>query len=159
MTRRELIDGAAFVQPTPLPWHQRAVGNLLRALDKPCPRSLQVLTWLEFKPSKTRTFVPDVILARRAAVSDESPITEPPLLIAEVIDDASRAWDRWVKPRLYAESGVEHYWHFDPGIPELVAYRLDGAGYTEVVTARGDERVGFDAPVLVELCPARLARA
>lgn len=160
MTRREFIDGAAFVQPTPLLRHQRAVGNLSRALNEPRARSLEVLSWLEFKPTDTRTFVPDILLVRRASVQRPEPvITEPPLLIAEVIDDASRAWDRWVKPKLYAESGVEHYWHFDPHIPEFVAYRLNGDEYKEVVTARGDERVGFDAPVLVEICPARLARA
>jgi Uma2 family endonuclease len=156
MARRELVDGATFVQPTPLPWHQRAVGRLLRALEKPCPRSLEVLSWLEFKPTETRTLVPDIILARRASVPDESAIIEPPLLIAEVINDATRTWDKWVKPKLYAESKVEHYWHFDPDVPEFVAYRLNGDGYKEVVTARGDQRVGFDAPVLVEICPARL---
>lgn len=159
MSRREVIDGAAFVQPAPFPFHQRAARNLFRALDRPCPRSLEVFTRLEFTPKETRTFVPDLLLVRRAAVPDESPLTEPPVLIVEVIDDASRVWDRWVKPTLYAESGVEHYWHFDPRIPEFVAYRLVGDGYREVVTARGEERVGFDAPVLVEICPARLARA
>ncbi len=159
MGRRELIDGAAFVQPTPLPWHQSAVGNLLHALHRPSPRSLVVLPGpLEFKPTATRTFLPDVILARRPTVPWESAFIEPPLLIAEVIDDATRVWDRWAKPKLYAESGVEHYWLFDPDIPEFVAYRLNGDGYQEVVTARGDERVGFDAPVLVEICPARLAK-
>lgn len=158
MARRELVDGAAFVQPTPFPFHQRAVRNLFRALDKPCPRSLEVFSWVEFKPVGTRTFVPDIILVRRVSVSDESVVTEPPVLIAEVIDDASRAWDKWVKPKLYAESGVEHYWHFDPDIPEFVAYRLNGDEYKEVIRARGDERVGFDAPVLVEICPARLRR-
>lgn len=159
MGRRELIDGAIFTQPTPVPWHQKSVGNLLLALDKASPRSIEVLSWLEFKPTETRTFVPDILLTRRVAVPDESPIVKPPLLIAEVINDASRAWDRYMKPKLYAESGVEHYWHFDPDIPEFVAYRLDGDEYKEVVTARGDERVGFDAPVLVEICPARLAKA
>ena len=157
MARRELIDGAAFVQPSPVPWHQNAVVNLLVALHRPRPRSLVVLPGpLEFKPTATRTFLPDVILARRASVESESAIVKPPVLIAEVIDDASRAWDKWVKPKLYAESGVEHYWHFDPDIPEFVAYRLADGEYKEVVTARGDERVGFDAPVLVEICPARL---
>jgi Uma2 family endonuclease len=157
MGRRELIDGAAFVQPTPVPWHQAAVLNMATALGDPCPRRLVVLPGpLEFTPTATRTFLPDVILARRGCVERESAIVKPPVLIAEVIDDASRAWDKWVKPKLYAESGVEHYWHFDPDIPEFVAYRLAGDEYKEVVTARGDERVGFDAPVLVEICPARL---
>jgi Uma2 family endonuclease len=158
MTKREQVDGATFVQPAPVPFHQAAVLNLLWALYKPRPRSLAVLSGpLEFKPTTTRTFVPDVLMMRRASVPWFEPtITEPPLLIAEVVDDASRAWDKWVKPKLYAESGVEHYWLFDPHVPEFVAYRLAGDEYKEVVTARGDERVGFDAPVLVEICPARL---
>ena len=159
MGRRELIDGAAFVQPTPVPWHQSAVGNLLHTLDKFSPRSIVVLPGpLEFKPTDTRTFLPDVIMARRATVPWESSFIEAPLLIAEVINDATRAWDKWAKPKLYAESGVEHYWHFDPDVPEFVAYRLNGDEYKEVVTARGEERVGLDAPVLVEICPARLRR-
>ncbi|GAA0901739.1 hypothetical protein GCM10009557_77740 [Virgisporangium ochraceum] len=159
MSRREVIDGAVLVQPTPFPFHQRAARNLFRVLDRPCPRSLEVFTWLEFSPQETRTFVPDLLVVRRGAVPDESPMTEPPVLIVEVIDDASRLWDRWVKPTAYARAGVEHYWHLDPRIPEFVAYRLVGDGYREVVTARGDERVGFDVPMLVEICPGRLARA
>ena len=153
-----MVDGAVFVQPTPLPLHQCATGNLLWALHKPCPRSLKLFTWLAYKPNETRTFVPDLMLVRRTDIA-EAAITEPPLLIAEVIDDASRVWDMRVKPKLYAECGVEHYWYFDPDIPEFVAYRLKDGEYKEVVTARGDERVGFDAPVLVEICPARLAKA
>ena len=152
-------DEADFVWEGPSASHQIAVRNLALALMKHCPRGLEVLPGpLVVRPFDERLIQPDVIVVKRTSLpTDDGPLTAPPVLIAEVIDERSRAWDRQLKPMLYAKNGIEHYWHFDPEIPEFVAYQLDGlAKYRKVVTAQGDERVGFDAPVLVEICPARL---
>lgn len=144
----------ATVWERPSVVHQLVVRNLTLALMKHCPRSLEVVPGpLTVWPFDEQLIQPDVIIVKRASLA------ALPVLIAEVIDDRSRDLDRQVKPTVYAKAGVEHYWHVDPRIPEFVAYRLVGDGYREVVTARGEERVGFDAPVLVEICPARLARA
>jgi Uma2 family endonuclease len=148
-----------FVWRGPSARHQFAVRNLVRALMKNCPRSLEVLPGpLVVKPFPQHVIQPDVIVVKRKSMpGDDGPLTAPPVLIAEVIDDRSRAWDRQLKPLLYAKNDIEHYWHFDPETSEFVAYRMDGEyRYKKLVTAQGDQRVGFDAPMLVEICPARL---
>jgi Uma2 family endonuclease len=156
---RPVTDEDDFIWEGPSASHQVAVRNLALALMKHCPRGLEVLPGpLVVRPFNEHLIQPDVVVVKRASLqADDGPLTAPPVLIAEVIDERSRAWDRQLKPMLYAKNGVEHYWHFDPEIPEFVAYQMDGAAkYKKVVTAQSDERVGFDAPVLVEICPARL---
>ncbi|GAA0952970.1 Uma2 family endonuclease [Virgisporangium aurantiacum] len=140
--------------------HQYAVRNLVVALMKHCPRSLEVLPGpLVLPPFQAQIAQPDVVVVKRASLpAGDGPLATPPVLVAEVIDDDSRAWERQFTPMLYAKNGIEHFWHFDLESSEFVAYRMNGnaAEYKKVVTARNDERVGFDAPVLVEICPARL---
>ena len=156
---RPVVDEDDFMWEGPSASHQFAVRNLAVALMKHCPRRLEVLPGpLVVRPFNQCLIQPDVIVVQRTSMRpDGGPLTAPPVLIAEVIDKRSRAWDRQLKPMLYAMKGIEHYWHFDPETSEFVAYQLDSvAKYKKVVTAQGDERVGFDAPVLVEICPARL---
>lgn len=156
--RYELVDGVMIVRPAPLIEHQRAVARLLSALQRNCPRSLEVLPGpIAFQPTGERVFVPDVVVLSRLRAAPNAPQTNPPRLIAEVIDSTSQFVDRNVKPAFYAAAGVDHYWLFDPDVPDFVAYKLSGDHYVEVVTATGAERVGFDKPIPVEICPHRLA--
>jgi Uma2 family endonuclease len=144
--------------------HQLVVRNLVVTLMKHCPRDLEVVPGpLTVWPFNEQLVQPDVIVVKRSSLQPRVGCRNatPPVLIVEVIDDRSRDWDRQLKPLLYAKTGIDHYWHLDPSVPEFVAYRMskDSYKYEQVVTARGDERVGFDTPVLVEICPARLAKA
>ncbi len=146
-----------WVWEGPSALHQVAVRNLVVALMKHCPRDLVVLPGpLAVWPFNDQMIQPDLVIMKRASLFDDHRYPKRPVLIAEVVDDGSRSWDQTLKPMFYAKTGVEHYWYFDPSVPEFVAYRLKDGEYKEVVTARGDERVGFDAPVLVEICPERL---
>ena len=77
------------------------------------------------------------------------------MLIAEVIDHSSRFLDRNVKPELYAACGVDYLWLFDPMVPEFIAYRRSGDRFSELAAATGDQRVGFEKPIPVEIRPSR----
>lgn len=149
-----------FVWHGPSVGHQLAVRNLVNALLKHCPKNLEVLPGpLVLDQFPQNAIQPDVIVTKKKTLPNGNRVLGmPPLLIAEVVDDRSRSWDEHLKPLLYAKNHVEHYWHFDPETEEFVAYRMSKKTrkYKKVVTARGDERVGFDAPILVEICPARL---
>ena len=150
---------SAFVHGPSL-LHQYAVRNLVTALMKQCPRGLEVLPGpVVLPPFQAHVAQPDVVVVKRASLPENGgPPATPPVLVAEVIDEASRAWDRQFKPMLYAKNGIEHFWHFDLESSEFVAYRMNrkATKYKKLVTAQDNERVGFDAPVLVEICPARL---
>lgn len=153
----ELFDGTLVVRPAPMAEHQRAVARLVQALQRHCPRTLEVLPGpIAFQPTNWRSFAPDVVVLCRSSAQPTGPQTTPPVLIAEVIDRRSRTLDRHLKPQMYASCGVDHYWLFDPAVPEFIAYRRLGQRYTEVVTVAGDERVGFKKPILAEICPAQL---
>jgi Uma2 family endonuclease len=121
---------------------------LRAALEENCPREFAVLLRpIDVQPDGQPSCRAELVMVRPDRATDD-----PPVLIVEVAD--GRAPD----PGRLAATGVEHYWHFDPAGPEFVAYRLVGAGYVEVVRATGDERIGLHRPVLVEICPAELAR-
>jgi Uma2 family endonuclease len=131
--RWELVDGMLIVRPTPLIEHQRAVARLMTALQRNCPRSLEVLPGpITFQPIGGRSFVPDLVVLARTRTTQNAPQVAPPRLIAEVTDSNSQTLDREVKPGVYASAGVDHYWLFDPDVPEFVAYRRAGDRYVEV---------------------------
>lgn len=145
----ELFDGMLVVRAAPTIEHQRAVGRLAYELQRSCPRSVEVVPGpIAFQPTRWRSLMPDIVVASRS-------MSKPPVLIGEVIDHSSRFVDRNVKPDLYAACGVDFYWLFDPMIPEFIAYRRVDGRFRELVTATGDERVGFDKPMPVEIRPSR----
>jgi len=94
-----------FVWHGPSVGHQLAVRNLVNALLKHCPRSLEVLPGpLVVKPFPQNAIQPDVIVTKKKTLPNGDRILGmPPLLIAEVIDERSRYWDEGVKPLLYAK--------------------------------------------------------
>jgi Uma2 family endonuclease len=156
--RYELFDGELVVSPAPFPLHQRSVAAFYRLLYASCPPDLEVLfSPIDFQPTKKRSFEPDLLVARRADVQPMAVLTAPPLLTVEVISRSSRKIDRERKRDMYATSGVDNYWIFDPEDPEFVALRRDGQKYLEIGTAKDDERFLVERPYPVEICPAEIA--
>jgi Uma2 family endonuclease len=155
--RYELFDGALVVSPSPFPLHQMSVAALYRLLFAACPAALIVLlSPIDFQPTKVRSFVPDLLVARRADVQPMAVLTAPPVLTVEVISNSSRKNDKERKRELYATSGVDNYWIFDPQVPEFVALARDGRKYIEVAAARDDERITVERPYPVEICPTEI---
>jgi Uma2 family endonuclease len=139
-----------IVRTAPTIEHQRAVGRLTLELQRHRPRDLEVIPGpIAFQPTRWRSLTPDIVVLSR----NKTPT--PPVLIGEIIDHSTRFLDRNVKPDLYAACGVDYYWLFDPMVPEFIAYRRIGDHFSELVTATGSERVGFDKPIPVEIRPCR----
>lgn len=116
--RHELLDGDHVVTPAPRPDHERAVGELLHALQT----SVRDLADFEVFGGPAdirlspRTLVqPDLFVVRshrdrRFRRWEDAPT---PLLAVEVLSPRTAARDRGTKRRLYLESGVEEYWIVD----------------------------------------------
>ena len=58
-----------------------------------------------------------------------------PLLVVEVLSPSTRALDRSVKMRRYAELGIPHYWVLDPDAERIECLRLEGGTDRTVVEA------------------------
>jgi Uma2 family endonuclease len=155
--RYELFDGELVASSPPFPLHQHAVAAFYRLLFAACPTESIVLFAIDFQPTRRRSFQPDLLVARRADVQPMAVLTAPPLLTVEVISRSSRKIDRQRKREMYATSGVDNYWIFDPEVPEFVAYRRDGQTYIEVATANDNKRITVEEPYRVDVCPEQIA--
>jgi Uma2 family endonuclease len=151
--RVELLDGVAVVSPTPASGHQRAVGQLYRALSGACPDNLEPFIGpLGVRVGPATVFEPDLLVLAR----DED--TTPPKLVVEVLSDHGRPYDREVKHRGYQDAGVASYWIVDPDVPSVAVFELDDARrYREAGSYAGDDLCTVDRPFPVRFRPADLA--
>jgi Uma2 family endonuclease len=158
--RYELFDGVLVVSPAPYIRHQRASRALFLLLHEACPPDLEVFyAPVDFQPTTKRSFQPDLLMARSADLpvdDDATAITIPPLLAVEVVSKGSRSLDRIFKREMYATSGIDNYWIFDPRAVEIVVHERQGTRYVEVATAKGDQRITVDQPYPMEVCPAEI---
>lgn len=154
----ELIDGLLLVTPTPLPEHQRAVAHLFRCLDRDRPNEHEVFTSpLDYRPTKNRCLLPDVVVMRRIDVGVLY-LDKPPLLVVEVLSQSTRSSDLILKRGLYQDAGVPSYWLFDPAGEELTVLELENGVYVERARVKGEDTFETTTPYAVRVVPAELVR-
>jgi Uma2 family endonuclease len=155
----ELFDGVLVVSPAPFAPHQRALQAIFKLLDAACPPDLEVFVApFDFQPTKRRSLQPDVLVVRRTDVDDHSARREPPVLAVEVLSKSTASKDQIFKRALYADSGVPHFWIFDPRKPRFDAYELRDGAYVDTLQASGGETAVVDRPYPVRLCPAEIVK-
>jgi|SRR5689334_7348707 len=157
--RYELFDGVLVVSPSPFMPHQRAARALFLLLHAACPPDLEVFfAPFDFQPTRKRSFQPDLLVVHTTDLEEEAALTRPPVLNVEILSKGSRSLDRVFKREMYATSGVDNYWIFDPKVPEFVALVREGEQYVEVARVKGDERITVERPYPVDICPAEIAK-
>jgi Uma2 family endonuclease len=158
--RYELFDGVLVVSPAPFRRHQRAVDALFTRLDAACPPDLEVcMSPLDFRPTLIRSFQPDLMVIRRLDVDEDEHLRRPPILAVEVVSDSTRSLDAVFKRSMYATSGIELFWLFDPSALQFTAHARDGDEYVQVAAASGNERITVDEPYPVDICPIEICPA
>ncbi|WP_234434259.1 Uma2 family endonuclease [Streptomyces sp. NRRL F-5126] len=97
--------------------------------------------------------------ADAAAEDSVSVDAEDVRLVVELVSPGNSTMDRKLKPMLYAEAAIPHFWRleFDPA-PMLVVYELRGGRYVERTTALSGATTRLDTPFPVDIDPAGLAR-
>ena len=114
--RDELINGQIVLSPRAKPWHRQVAKTIERMLD----RALQSTPYVAAQNTNIRFAAahsmpaPDIMVVertawRRACLSD-SYLTEPPVLVIEIISPANRKGRVEEKLRLYLMNGVEAVW-------------------------------------------------
>jgi len=137
--RVELIDGLVL-DTSPADWpHLRATMWLNRALEPQLAEGHIVSPQQGLRLPALRSMpAPDITVLELSQVLDAAVETDRPLLVVEVAN-ASLAFDRITKARLYARHGVEDYWianleeevvevHRGPVGEEWTARTVHGAG-------------------------------
>jgi Uma2 family endonuclease len=144
--RYEIIDGELFVNPAPVPRHQRIVARIVSAFDQ------YIEThggWAAGSPvdvvlADDRIVEPDVIFIKddRASIIGPKNIQGPPHIVVEVLSDGTRRYDEVQKRKLYESSGVDEYWVVDPELELVKVYRATNGVFVRV--AEIDTEIGGD---------------
>jgi Uma2 family endonuclease len=155
----ELIEGTLMVRPRPRDLrHQSCLGSLAILLHRVCPVGLQVIAGaMAFTPEAGYVLLPDVMLARTPVL--DLRLEQAPMLVVEVISPETRLADTNLKPGVYEEHGVEHYWIVDPAGPSIQALRLVDGRYRVVAGATGAETFQVSEPVPMSFEPRALLDA
>ncbi|WP_063796119.1 Uma2 family endonuclease [Peterkaempfera griseoplana] len=154
--RYELVDGALIMSPAPGWAHQDASRTLANQLDRAVRAAeapFRVAEAVNVR-SESRLFVPDVVVADRAAVRRDTTAVpmEAALLLVEIVSPFNTTQDRILKPALYAQAGIPAYWRLElEPEPHLVVHELCDNTYREVLTVKGRQTVQVGGAFTAEL--------
>ena len=132
--RHELIGGAHFVTPTPIPRHQLLVGRL----------SFEIELYLRAHPGIGQLFgvpldcvlsdhdvvEPDLILIAddQMDILTDKNVQGAPALVIEVLSPSIRRRDIGIKRQLFDRAGVREYWIVDGKLNRMAIHRRNADG-------------------------------
>jgi Uma2 family endonuclease len=168
--RYELIDGVLIVNPPPVPKHQSVsleLYVLLRAAANAAATPTRVLEGVGIAMPDDNLLIPDLVVVAADAPSYHQPLLDPydVQLAVEVVSPGSRRRDRSVKPYMYAEAGIPHFWRIETAnyrgrskeLPVVVRHELVGLAEYQVVAEVGaGQTLQVDEPFPVSFDPAAL---
>lgn len=128
--KSEWVAGEAIVNAPASADHMDASYRLATVLKRDLP---MLHTYMEVGVVLPRDTVrvPDVMAVTERP--DGFAVTEPPVLVAEVLSPSTRGEDTVRKSADYLAGGVGQYWVVDPAEPSIEVYSAAGAGWDLVV--------------------------
>jgi Uma2 family endonuclease len=161
--RRELIDGALILSPSPAPFHQTLAARLCAVLIRDCPGHLEVTQAAEVRIDEKTSLIPDVLIVGALAGARKRGCLGPSdvILAVEIVSPSSTTMDRFLKPAVLAEARVPLYWCIETeGEVSVHTFRLDDTAdvyratgvFTDVITV--DEPWKIHLPI-ADLLPRR----
>ncbi|MEV4810564.1 Uma2 family endonuclease [Micromonospora avicenniae] len=157
--RYELLDGNLMMSPSPTRLHQSIALLLGSALQESCPADLDVTQGVEVRLSRTRAFIPDVLVTELDAASRNPSHYRPNevMLVVEIVSEGSRSIDRVLKPALYAEADIPYFWRIETGAGIVVhAHKLDPSKGIYVETARMTDGILLPEPWEIDIPLSRI---
>lgn len=155
--KRELIDGALLMSPSPTDFHQSLAWRLAAALDESCPLEYSVTQAVEVRLNSRRCLVPDVQIVANQANGKPRGWFGPHevVLVVEIVSKNSKAMDRITKPALYAQAGIPHFWRVETeGEVVVETFDLDRDIYR--ASGRWTDVVRLSRPWPLEVAVKRL---
>nr|MDT0659041.1 Uma2 family endonuclease [Micromonospora sp. DSM 115978] len=155
--RYEIVDGSLHIAPPADDNHHELADEIRTALRLAAPSGWRVIREIGLR-MPTDNVIPDLTVLRPGAsrgVAWHEPADVA--LVVEVESPGSRRHDRFTKPALYAEAGIESYWRIERGDDGPVAhvYRRNTPGHYELLGSIGPQGVlKVDLPFPVEVAPA-----
>ena len=154
--RAEWVDGVAVIMNAPPAFgHGDSAVRLAAALVYALP-DLYVVSEVRLWVAKDILRLPDVMVTDSRPQDDWAvAVSEPPLMVAEVLSPSTRSEDVTVKALEYARAGIGQYWVLDPDQRTLEVLRnVEGSWHTLALLDDDDpERtvVVADLPVSLDL--------
>ena len=140
--RYEILDGELYVTPSPNPYHQRLSKRLQRRREDyfEAPGVAEVFNApTDLILGVHDIAVPDLLVVGNPEQISRRGIEGAPLLVVEVLSPSTRARDRGVKMRRYADLRIPHYWIADPDGKRIQCLRLQAGTHRLVVEAVAPE--------------------
>lgn len=144
--------------------HQRAsrrLANLLEAAVVAAGAPYELLPVINVEIPGGRLASPDLVLIDRAVTATDAlrcP-SDSVLLVVEIVSPHTQPQDRIIKPQLYAEAGIDHYWRLElEKRPHLIASKLSNGKYRRTLTALGGMLSTIGEPFPMQVDPVALAR-
>lgn len=150
--RYEIIDGELFVNPSPVPQHQRIVLRILFEFElyfrrhgggEVFPAPLDVLF------DDSNIVEPDILVIKtdRASIVGPKNVQGAPNLVVEVLSDGTRRHDEIRKRKLYDQGGVDEYWIVDGELELVKIYRRTAAAFERVAEIGSEEGGKLTTPL------------
>jgi Uma2 family endonuclease len=156
----EIIDGGLHVTPPADIEHHSVADDIMIALRTAAPAGWRAIREIGVQLGDS-TLVPDVTVLR-PGVARDTMWADPAdvALVVEVESKGSRRHDRFTKPSLYAEAGIESYWRIERTSAGPVAhlYSRAAAGHYQLHRSvnPGDSHLA-ELPYAVQVAPATWA--
>jgi Uma2 family endonuclease len=129
--RAEWVDGVAVIMNAPPGFdHGRSALRLGAVLLDALP-DLHVVTEVQLRMSEDLVRIPDLMVVDTTPANDW--VSEPPLMVAEVLSRSTRSEDVLVKSAEYAHFGIGQYWILDPEQRTLEVMRNEENGWFTLV--------------------------
>jgi hypothetical protein len=153
--RYELTDGALTVWPSLSALHQKVCALLVVRLAEVAPKPYLVTQAVEIRFTRRLTRIADVLVVRSDRPDGHWFAPSEVVVAIEVESPGSHTEERVVRPALYAQYGVPHYWRIELE-PELIAWRYHSARGNPYAEAASGPRLTTDEPFPVDLALAEL---
>ncbi|MFG1608800.1 Uma2 family endonuclease [Actinoplanes sp. NPDC049265] len=150
--RYEIVDGSLHVTPPLDQPHEAIVQAVITTLRGAAPEGWWVCPrlGLAFGPHR---LIPDVTVLRPDSSGTVWATPTDVALVIEVEDPTSARYDRLLKPSLYAEAAIPHFWRISSG-PTVHTHTLTNQGYDLQQSVTPPNLVQLTDPYPVRLAPS-----
>ena len=125
----QLIEGQLVMSPSPLTKHQRLVGRVYALLNDFVQDNTLgeiFIAPLDVCLNDVNVYQPDIVFVSTARLHQitEKGIEGAPDLCIEVLSKGTQRFDLGTKKKVFAQSGLAHYWIIDPEARSVSVFNL-----------------------------------